>query len=168
MNTKRLNCKRRIAPALPLILASLALVSWAMAQDRPNIVLILVDDMGYGDLNCQNPTSKIPTPNIDGLAEQGIRFTNAHAAGAWCVPSRYGLLTGRYPICFLRLDLPAETVDVNVHPTKREVAFLHEGDYTVAFTCHAVDDHPDTHEIIDFAGSANVSFAAGYEAKHNF
>ncbi len=66
-------------------------------QQRPNIVLIMADDMGYGDVGCYNPESKIPTPNIDRLAEQGVRFTNAHAAGAWCVPSRYGLLTGRYP-----------------------------------------------------------------------
>ena len=66
-------------------------------QQKPNIVFILADDMGYGDLGCYNSESKIATPNIDGLAEQGIRFTNAHAPGAWCVPSRYGLLTGRYP-----------------------------------------------------------------------
>lgn len=63
----------------------------------PNILLILVDDMGYGDLGSYNPESKIPTPTIDGLAEEGIRFTDAHAAGAVCHPSRYGLLTGRYP-----------------------------------------------------------------------
>ncbi|MDX2429576.1 MAG: arylsulfatase, partial [Bacteroides sp.] len=67
------------------------------ADQKPNIVFILADDMGYGDLGCYNPESKIATPNIDGLAKQGIRFTNAHAAGAWCVPSRYGFLTGRYP-----------------------------------------------------------------------
>lgn len=66
-------------------------------QSQPNIILILVDDMGYGDLKSYNPESKIPTPTIDGLAEEGIRFTDAHAAGAVCHPSRYGLLTGRYP-----------------------------------------------------------------------
>ena len=64
---------------------------------QPNIVFILADDMGFGDLTCYNSESKIPTPNIDRLAEKGIRFTNAHAPGAWCVPSRYGLLTGCYP-----------------------------------------------------------------------
>ena len=64
---------------------------------KPNIVFILADDMGFGDLGCYNPASKIATPNIDRLAAQGIRFTNTHAPGAWCVPSRYGLLTGRYP-----------------------------------------------------------------------
>ena len=65
--------------------------------DQPNIILILVDDMGYGDIGSYNPDSKIPTPNIDGLAEEGMRFMDAHAPGAVCHPSRYGLLTGRYP-----------------------------------------------------------------------
>lgn len=63
----------------------------------PNILLIMADDMGYGDPQCYNPASKIPTPNIDRLASQGKRFTDAHAPGAVCIPSRYGLLTGRYP-----------------------------------------------------------------------
>ena len=49
-----------------------------------------------------------------------------------------------------------------------KAAYLHEGDYTVAFTCHAIDDHPETHETIDFTGSANVSFTAGHEARHDF
>ena len=61
----------------------------------PNIVLILVDDMGYGDAKCYNPKSKIPTPNIDRLARDGMRFTDAHAAGPLCHMSRYGLMTGR-------------------------------------------------------------------------
>lgn len=64
---------------------------------HPNIVFILADDMGYGDPSCYNPESKINTPNIDDLANHGIMFTDAHSPGAWCVPSRYGLLTGRYP-----------------------------------------------------------------------
>lgn len=64
---------------------------------RPNIVVILVDDMGYGDPGCFNPKSKIPTPQIDSLARSGMRFTDAHSPGPLCHPSRYGLLTGRYP-----------------------------------------------------------------------
>ncbi len=64
---------------------------------RPNVVVILADDMGYGDPASFNADSRIPTPHIDRLAEEGTRFTDAHAPGAWCVPSRYGLLTGRYP-----------------------------------------------------------------------
>ncbi len=63
---------------------------------RPNIVIILADDMGYGDLNCQNPDSKIPTPHLDRLASQGMRFTDAHSPSAVCTPTRYALLTGTY------------------------------------------------------------------------
>ena len=63
----------------------------------PNIIFILADDMGYGDPRCYNSDSKISTPNIDKLAEDGMMFTDAHSPGAWCVPSRYGLMTGCYP-----------------------------------------------------------------------
>ncbi len=63
----------------------------------PNILLIYLDDLGYGDVTCYNPESKIPTPNIDQLAKEGISFTNAHTPAPICGPSRYGLLTGRYP-----------------------------------------------------------------------
>jgi len=63
---------------------------------RPNIVLILTDDMGYSDAGCYNPGSRIPTPNIDLLAARGARFTDAHSPSAVCTPARYGLLTGRY------------------------------------------------------------------------
>jgi arylsulfatase A-like enzyme len=72
-------------------------VSTAVSKKHPNIVIILVDDMGYGDPGCYNPDSKISTPNIDRLAREGMRFTDAHAAGTTCVPSRYGLMTGQYP-----------------------------------------------------------------------
>lgn len=63
----------------------------------PNVAVIVVDDMGYGDPGCFNADSKIPTPNIDSLAVGGLRFTDAHAPGPLCHMSRYGLLTGRYP-----------------------------------------------------------------------
>jgi len=69
----------------------------AIAGEKPNIVVILVDDMGYGDPGCYNKSSKIPTPQIDSLARDGMRFTDAHAPGALCHPSRYGLLTGQHP-----------------------------------------------------------------------
>jgi arylsulfatase A-like enzyme len=64
-------------------------------MDRPNIVFIMADDMGYGDLGCYGAI-KIPTPHIDRLAEEGMRFTDAHASSAVCTPSRYSVLTGRY------------------------------------------------------------------------
>jgi len=65
-------------------------------SSKPNIIFILADDMGIGDCGVYNPASKISTPNIDRLARDGMRFTDAHAAGAICVPSRYGLMTGEY------------------------------------------------------------------------
>ena len=69
----------------------------ANAQQKPNIIYILADDLGYGDISCLNAASKIQTPNIDKLAAEGMSFTNAHSAAAVCTPTRYGLLTGRYP-----------------------------------------------------------------------
>jgi len=70
--------------------------SAVLAQDRPNIVYILADDLGYGDVRCLNPESKIPTPSMDSLAAEGMTFTDAHSGSAVCTPTRYGLLTGRY------------------------------------------------------------------------
>lgn len=69
----------------------------AYADDsRPNIVILYADDMGYGDLAIQNPDSKIPTPHLDQLARDGMRFTDGHSSSGICTPSRYALLTGRY------------------------------------------------------------------------
>jgi arylsulfatase A len=62
---------------------------------KPNIVFILADDLGYGDVRCYNTESKVPTPNIDRLAREGMRFTDAHSPSTVCTPSRYSLLTGR-------------------------------------------------------------------------
>src|ERR1700761_9429273 len=66
----------------------------AIAAERPNIVVILADDAGYGDLSCYGAT-KVRTPNLDALAAQGMRFTDAHCAAAVCTPTRYALLTGQ-------------------------------------------------------------------------
>ncbi len=65
-------------------------------RSRPNIVYILADDLGYGDVSCLNKNSKIHTPNIDQLAKKGMIFTDAHSGSAVCTPTRYGILTGRY------------------------------------------------------------------------
>lgn len=62
----------------------------------PNIVYIMADDVGYGDISFYNPESKIPTPNIDRLASEGMCFSDAHAPAAVCTPTRYGVMTGRY------------------------------------------------------------------------
>ena len=84
--------------ALPLApLAALHAADAPKPTSKPNILILLADDMGYGDPGCYNPKSKIATPHIDRLAREGMRFTDAHAPGPLCHPSRYGLLTGRYP-----------------------------------------------------------------------
>ena len=65
------------------------------AAAPPNILFILADDLGYGDIACYNSESEIPTPNIDRLATQGMRFTDAHSPSTVCTPTRYSLMTGR-------------------------------------------------------------------------
>lgn len=64
---------------------------------RPNIVLLLADDFGYGDASCYNPAARVRTPHIDQLALAGLQFTDAHSPATVCTPSRYGLLTGQMP-----------------------------------------------------------------------
>ena len=87
-------------PALAVVLICLACSSpdleRAPESGRPNIVCILADDLGYGDLGCYSSESRIPTPNLDELAREGMRFTDAHSPSSVCSPTRYGILTGRY------------------------------------------------------------------------
>lgn len=80
---------------LIFISASVA-YSAEVGGNKPNIVFILADDLGYGDVTCFNAQSKIPTPNLDKLAAQGMRFTDAHTSSSVCTPTRYSTLTGRY------------------------------------------------------------------------
>lgn len=92
--------KKRInLPIFATFLFSLAI----NAQEKPNIVIIFADDMGYGDVSFNNPSGRTDTPAIDKLATNGISFTDAHSGGAWSTPSRYGLLTGRY---YFRVEKP--------------------------------------------------------------
>ena len=83
---------RRSFSSFLLFAPTLALAAAA----KPNIVVILCDDLGYGDVGCYNPASKIKTPRLDVLSKQGMRFADAHSPSAVCTPTRYGLLTGRY------------------------------------------------------------------------
>jgi arylsulfatase A-like enzyme len=69
---------------------------FVVAAKAPNIVIVLADDLGYGDVSCYGAT-RIHTPNLDRFAEKGLRFTDAHSSSATCTPSRYALLTGQYP-----------------------------------------------------------------------
>jgi arylsulfatase A-like enzyme len=95
--------KPKILPIIRIIILPLAVSPFATLHSadapatKPNILVILADDLGYGDVRCYNPQrGKVPTPNVDRLASQGIRFTDAHSSSAVCSPSRYALLTGRY------------------------------------------------------------------------
>jgi arylsulfatase A-like enzyme len=82
----------RIAVSLLLV----ALAGAASAAERPNLVYILCDDLGYGDVRCLNPDGKIATPNMDRLAAAGMVFSDVHSGSSVCSPTRYGILTGRY------------------------------------------------------------------------
>ena len=85
----------KIHPAAGILSLLFSLCHPAAAA-QPNIVILYADDMGYGDLAIQNPESKIPTPNLDTLARQGMRFTDGHSSSGICTPSRYSLLTGTH------------------------------------------------------------------------
>jgi arylsulfatase A len=78
-----------------LLTIDTALAASTTKQQNPNIVLILADDLGYGDVRCYNDQSKVPTPHIDRLAREGMRFTDAHSPATVCTPTRYSLMTGQ-------------------------------------------------------------------------
>ena len=82
-----------IRPFLALLITVMA----CSALEKPNLVILLADDLGYGELGCLNSNGKIATPQLDQLAKEGMVFTDGHSASAVCTPTRYGLLTGRYP-----------------------------------------------------------------------
>lgn len=89
-------CACFVAPLLFL------LGGWLTAAEnnsapRPNILVILTDDVGWGDFQCYNPQGKIAAPNVDRLAREGMRFTHAHTPAALCAPTRYSMLTGNFP-----------------------------------------------------------------------
>ena len=84
---------------LIILTLGMMLVTGCMGRTQssnPNIIYILADDMGYGDVSALNENSGIPTPHIDRIADEGMIFTDAHTSSSVCTPTRYGLLTGRY------------------------------------------------------------------------
>lgn len=101
----------------------------AAAADRPNIVIILADDFGYGSLGCYGAPADLKTPNLDRLAKEGRKFTSAYAPGSVCSPTRYGLLTGRYYWRTLIKDgevLPA-TAPLHIETNRLTLASLCKG-----------------------------------------
>ncbi len=130
-------------------------------KKQPNIVFILADDMGYGDLGCYNADSKIQTPNIDKLSENGIRFTNVHAPGAWCVPSRYGLLTGTYPGRLENLVLDKSLIK----PEQETIAtLLKRNGYSTA----CVGKWHLGFDEVDWKNPATISAMKGGPTQHGF
>lgn len=86
----------KLVGTVVLLLVAASIRAAEPVRRSPNIVVLLADDLGYGDLTCYNKEAKIPTPNLDRLAARSMRFTDAHTPSAVCTPTRYGLLTGRY------------------------------------------------------------------------
>ena len=95
-SVKRREFLKTVGAATASMTVAGSLAALPTGQDKPNIVFILADDMGYGDVSSLNAESLIPTPNIDRLTHAGIHFTDAHSPSALCTPTRYGVLTGRY------------------------------------------------------------------------
>jgi arylsulfatase A len=93
---RRVFCTQMGAAAWMLSTTSIVKAAAARAS-KPNVVYILADDLGWGDMDVYNSHSAVPTPHCNEFAKQGMRFTDMHAASAVCTPSRYAILTGRYP-----------------------------------------------------------------------
>ncbi len=108
-----------------LLLSGLGLVACSAAAQpsasRPNVILLVADDLGYGDLSCYGAT-RVSTPHVDRLAENGVRFTDAHACASTSTPSRYALLTGEYPFRRKGTDVAAGNAGMIVRPEQYTVA----------------------------------------------
>jgi arylsulfatase A len=137
-----MNKKLLLRFTVGLICCMTATIGWPIPsagdspnRDTPNIVLILADDLGYGDVSCYNDQSKVPTPNIDRLAREGIRLTDAHSPCTVCTPTRYGLLTGQMPFRIPRGSMVFTGVGGPslIAPGKLTLAtMLHERGYATA------------------------------------
>lgn len=96
-------------------LALLLLPLTATAKERPNIIWLMADDLGYGDISCYG-ASRVHTPGIDDVARQGLRFTDVHAAASTSTPSRYSILTGEYPFLHPGTDVAAGNAGMIIQP----------------------------------------------------
>ena len=119
--------------ALLISLASSALPLWSQYADtRPNVILIVADDLGYGDLSCYGAKSVL-TPVTDSIARSGVRFTDAHACAATSTPSRYALLTGQYPFRKQGTDVAAGNAAMIISPEQPTLAdIFKEAGYATA------------------------------------
>jgi len=147
-------------------------------RKNPNIVFIMADDMGYGDVGCYNPESRIPTPNMDRLAAEGMLYTDAHAPSSICTPTRYGVLTGRY--CWrtrLKEGVSGGYERPLIEPGRLTLASMLKakgyhtaciGKWHVGLTFHDKDGNPtEVEEMVDFSrsvdgGPADLGFDYSY------
>ena len=108
------------SPILLAVAGAIALAS-AAARDQPNVILIYGDDVGYGDVGAYG-SKKIPTPHLDRLAEQGLRFTDGHCSASTCTPSRYSLLTGEMPFRKKGTGIARGTANMIISPDQFTLA----------------------------------------------
>ena len=162
--------------------ASLLAFNTFATASHPNIVVILCDDLGYGDVQCLNPENgKIKTPHVDKLAEQGMVFTDAHSGSSVCTPTRYGLLTGRYSWrTRLQRGVVQGFAPCLIAPDRLTVAGLlkQQGYATAILGKWHLDfqyQDPDTGEILPKKGSAPVGatipdgpVSRGFDFYHGF
>lgn len=117
-------------PLLPLL--AVCPLAAAAQSEKPNIILLVADDLGYGDLSCYGAT-RIATPAVDSLAAHGVRLTNMHACASTSTPSRYGLLTGEYPFRRRGTDVAAGNAGMIIKPSQTTVAdLMHQAGYSTA------------------------------------
>lgn len=159
------NKKKVSVPSVPLwfiIGLLLAPCCSPLTAAQPNLVILFADDLGYGELSCQNPRTDVPTPHIDSIAKNGIRFTQAYVTAPNCSPSRAGMLTGRIPTRFGYENNPTG------HKNELPVAGLPRAEVTIAEMLHgrgyttgllgkwhlggAAEFHPHRHGFDEFFG----------------
>lgn len=120
--------KKTLLPLLSL----LPFAARAQQESAPNIILLVADDLGYGDLSCYGAT-RVATPAVDSLARLGVRLTNMHACASTSTPSRYGMLTGEYPFRRRGTDVAAGNAGMIIRPDQTTVAdLLHRAGYATA------------------------------------
>ena len=118
--------KRLLLLAFPIVFLSNSCISQSPGKSvgtkKPNILIIYVDDLGYGDVSCYGATA-VQTPNVDALAKQGLKFTDAHCSASTCTPSRFALLTGSYAFRNNAAILPGDAPLI-INPKKETIASM--------------------------------------------